>query len=48
MGCGGFRIHSSHVKRVSRATCDRAATRFSYTVYESPGAVWAGESIRHL
>jgi hypothetical protein len=41
------------VKRVSRATSDRAtseweATPFPYTVYESLGAVWAVESIRHL
>jgi hypothetical protein len=36
------------VKRVSRATSERAATKFSLTVYESKGAVWADESIRHL
>jgi hypothetical protein len=27
---------------------ERAATLFSLTVYESTGAVWAEESIRHL
>jgi len=47
-GCGGWRIHSSPVKRVSRATCKWAATQFSLTVYESLGAVWADESIGHL
>jgi hypothetical protein len=26
----------------------RAPTQFSVTVYESKGAVWADESIRHL
>jgi hypothetical protein len=38
----------SQVKIVSRATSEGAATRFSLTVYESTGAVWADESIRHL
>jgi len=47
-GCGGWRIHSSHAKRLSRATSEWAATKFSFTVYESPGPVWADESIRHL
>jgi len=36
------------VKRVSRATSEGAATQFSLTVYESLGALWAAESIRHL
>jgi hypothetical protein len=36
------------VKRVSRATYEWAVTRFSLTVCESPGAVWAVETIRHL
>jgi hypothetical protein len=36
------------VKRVSRATSEWAATPFSLTVYESPEANWAAESIRHL
>jgi hypothetical protein len=41
-------MHSSDGKRVWRATSEGAATHFSLTVYESHGAVWAAESIRHL
>jgi hypothetical protein len=41
-------MHSAHVKRVVWATSEWAATQFSYTIYESPGAVWVAESIRHL
>jgi hypothetical protein len=29
----GRQIHSSHVKRISRATSDGATTQFSLTVY---------------
>jgi len=47
-GCGGWRIHSALVKAVSGAISERATTRFFVTVYESKGAVWANESIRHL
>jgi len=47
-GCVGWRIHSSLVKGVSGATSEWAATQFSLIVYESPGAVWADESIGHL
>jgi hypothetical protein len=47
-GCGGWRIHSSHVKAVSGAISERARTQFFVTVFESKGAVWADESIRHL
>jgi len=47
-GCVGWRIHSSPLKGVSRATSEWAGTQFSLTVYESIGAVWAEESIRHL
>jgi len=47
-GCRGWRIHSSHAKRVSRATSEWAAIKFSFTVYESLGAVWDDESIHHL
>jgi len=47
-GCVGWRIHSSPVKGVLSATFEWAATLFSLTVYESTGAVWADESIRHL
>jgi hypothetical protein len=36
------------VKSVSRATSECAATKFSLTVYESKGAMWAAECIRHL
>jgi hypothetical protein len=36
------------VKEVSGALSERGATWFSLTVYESTGAVWADESIRHL
>jgi hypothetical protein len=34
------------VKKVSGALSEGAATQFSLTVYESPGVVWASESIR--
>jgi hypothetical protein len=44
----GWRLHSSPVKRVSRATYEWAATQFSLTVYESTEAVCADASIRHL
>jgi len=44
----GSRIHWSPVKAVSGALSEWAATHFSFTVYESIGAVWADESIRHL
>jgi hypothetical protein len=47
-GCVGRRIHSSPVKRVSRASSEWAGTKFSLTVYESKGAVWADECISHL
>jgi len=46
--CVGWRIHSSPVKGVSRATSEWAATQFSLTHYESTGAVWVDESIRHM
>jgi len=36
------------VKEVSGALSEWGATRFSLTVYESTGAVWADESIRQL
>jgi hypothetical protein len=44
----GLRIHSSPEKALSGAISEWAATLFSLTVYESTGAVWADESIRHL
>ena len=47
-GSVGWRIHSSPVKAVSGALSEWAAIQFSLTVYESTGAVWADESIRHL
>jgi len=47
-GCDGWRMHSSPVKAVSGAISERATTQFFMTVYESKGAVWADESIRHL
>jgi len=47
-GCGAWRMHSLPVKRVSKATSEWATTKFCLTVYESKGAVWADESIRHL
>jgi hypothetical protein len=47
-GCGGLRIHSSPVKGVSGSIFDWAPSRFFMTVYESNGAEWADESIRHL
>jgi hypothetical protein len=36
------------MKRVSGSIFGSAASHFSLTVYESPVAVWADESIRHL
>jgi hypothetical protein len=36
------------VKAVSGAISERAMTEFFMTVYESKGAAWADESIRHL
>jgi len=47
-GCGAWRMHSLPVKRVLKATSEWATTKFCLTVYESKGAVWADESIRHL
>ena len=44
----GSRIHWSPVKAVSGALSEWATTHFSFTVYESIGAVWADESIRKL
>jgi hypothetical protein len=44
----GRRIHSSPVKAVSGAISEWATSEFSLTVYESKGAVWVDESIRHL
>jgi len=35
------------VKAVLEAISKRAATQFFVTPYESKGAVWADESIRH-
>jgi len=48
MGCVGWRIYGSPVKAVLGAVYEWAATHFSLTVYESTGAVWSDESIRHL
>jgi len=36
------------LKALSGPISQWAATQFSLTVYESTGAVWADESIRHL
>jgi len=47
-GCVGWRIHSSPLKGVSRATSKWAATQFSLTIYESVGAMYADESLRYL
>jgi len=47
-GCLGCQIHSPPVKAVSGAISEWAASQFSLTVYESTGAVWEDESIRHL
>jgi hypothetical protein len=44
----GRRIHSSPVKGVSGDIFDWPPSQFSLTVYESAGAVWEDESIRHL
>jgi len=44
----GRQIHSSPMKAVSGAIFERAASQFSLTIYESTGAVWPDESIRHL
>jgi len=46
--CVGWWIHSSLVKAVSGTISERATTQFFMTVYESKGAAWADESIRHL
>jgi hypothetical protein len=47
-GCVGTRIHSSPVQGVSGAISEWAASQFSFTVYESKGAVGADEFIRHM
>jgi hypothetical protein len=47
-GCLGCRIQSPPVKAVSGAISEWAASQFSFTVYESTGAVGAEESIRHM
>jgi hypothetical protein len=41
-------MHLSQVKIVSRATSEGVGTQSSLTIYESPGAVRAAESILHL
>jgi len=41
-------VDSSPLKAVSGAISEWAATQFSLTVYESTGAGWADETIRHL
>jgi hypothetical protein len=47
-GCLGCRIPSPPVKAVSGAISKWAPSQFSFTVYESTGAVGADESIRHM
>jgi hypothetical protein len=37
----------SSLEAVSEVISEEAATQFSFTVYESTGALWADESIRH-
>jgi hypothetical protein len=41
-------MHSSLVKGVPGAISEWTASQFSFTIYESTGAVGADEFIRHL
>jgi len=47
-GCVARRNHSSPGTAVSGAISEWATSQFSFTVYESRGAVGADESIRHM
>jgi len=44
----GTRIHSSPGKAVLGSISEWATSQFSFTIYESTGAVGADESVRHM